>query len=156
MARDKQAVALMAAQLVPVRQPLARQLTPTAISVDTATAAAATAAPFESGVSGVSMLQQLLEDLLLLGHAASSETVAASNSSNGGSTEATTAEQQAPRVSLLPLPEASVPAAAAAAGPCELAEMLNGACALLAGLAEHLEQKQLQELPIMPALQVAL
>jgi hypothetical protein len=32
--------------------------------------------------------------------------------------------------------------------------MLDGACALLAGLAEHLEQQQLLELPIMPALQV--
>jgi hypothetical protein len=103
------------------------------------------------------MLQRLLDDLVLLGHATNQGAGAASGSSNIGnmdSTEAATAEQ-GPRVSLLPLADAAMPAAAAAAaGPYELASMLDGACALLAGLAEHLEQQQLLELPIMPALQV--
>jgi hypothetical protein len=136
----------MSAQLVPVPPVLVKQPTPLLGPAEAAALAAAGTAQQVSGVSGASMLHRLLEDLQLLGKA-SAGAAAAGSSNSGGCSDLTSAEQQAQNVPTQLL--------AATAAPCELVNMLEGASALLAGLAENMEQQQLLELPMMAALQVS-
>jgi hypothetical protein len=98
------------------------------------------------------MLHRLLDNLQLLGRETSGAAASTNSSGSSSSTAAVAAEQLAPQLS----PPLAIAAELQAAGtPSELVNMLEGACALLAGLAENMEQQQLLELPMMPALQVA-
>lgn len=87
--------------------------------------------------SGVSMLQQLLEDLFALG---------------GKPAQPTATAEAAAAVAALPAALLVGAARPTPAGQPALATMLDGAAALLAGLVEHLGKQA--ELPLLPVLKV--